>query len=189
MCDKIETYQEKEEFEIEDGVLKKYNGNKKEIIIPDGVTVIGKEAFFLSEARKIVMPDSVKRLDEYAFDGLVCLRVIKMSRGLEEIGENAFCNCRNLGSIKIPNGVKTIGKWAFKGCQKIKYLSVPRSVTSLGIIPLYDEELFTSLRQEDVVKIKRMLFMSACIELKKIRLPKHLEGSVRSTEFCQVILY
>lgn len=33
------------EFEIENGVLKKYKGNSNSVIIPDGVTSIGDSAF------------------------------------------------------------------------------------------------------------------------------------------------
>ena len=34
------------EFEIESGVLVKYNGKKKQVTIPKGVTVIGEQAFY-----------------------------------------------------------------------------------------------------------------------------------------------
>ena len=33
------------DFEIEDGVLEKYTGQDAEVVVPDGVTVIGESAF------------------------------------------------------------------------------------------------------------------------------------------------
>ena len=33
------------DFLIENGILTEYRGNKKDVVIPDGVTSIGEEAF------------------------------------------------------------------------------------------------------------------------------------------------
>ena len=33
------------DFDIEDGVLKMYHGNESSVVIPEGVTEIGQEAF------------------------------------------------------------------------------------------------------------------------------------------------
>lgn len=36
------------DFEIKDGVLVRYNGNSKNVVVPDGVKVIGYSAFYQS---------------------------------------------------------------------------------------------------------------------------------------------
>lgn len=56
------------DFVIEKGVLKKYTGPGGDVVIPDGVTRIGKEAFKECEnLTGIVIPDSVTSIGREAF--------------------------------------------------------------------------------------------------------------------------
>ena len=56
-------------FEIEDGVLTKYTGDETEVVIPEGVVTIGKNAFYENKKiTEIVMPDSVIKIDSNAFE-------------------------------------------------------------------------------------------------------------------------
>jgi hypothetical protein len=90
------------------GVLTRYRGDSKDIIIPGSIfghpiTAIGKEAFSGSHLTSVTIPDSVT-----------------------SIGEKAFYYHR-LTSVTIPASVTSIGHWAFE-CS-LHYLS---SVTILG---------------------------------------------------------
>ena len=56
------------DFDIKYGVLAKYNGKGGEVDIPDGVTSIGKGAFFWCESlESISIPNSVTSIGWYAF--------------------------------------------------------------------------------------------------------------------------
>mgnify|MGYP002513174718 CR=1 FL=1 len=58
------------EFEIKDGVLVKYKGDNKDIVIPEGVTHIGEKAFYnCSFIESITIPKSLKSIGEKAFSG------------------------------------------------------------------------------------------------------------------------
>ena len=100
------------DFEIENGVLNKYRGKgssvsipKKlvQVIIPDGVTAIGKSAFSCCNGiESVIIPDSVK-----------------------SIGYDAFYSCKSLKSVEIPESVKKIGGRAFSGCESLFHVKIP----------------------------------------------------------------
>lgn len=79
------------------------------IMLPQGVTSIGENAFSRSGLSEIVMPDS-----------------------LAEIGDYAFYECTGLTSVIIPDGVTTIGKEAFMNCSSLKTMTIPASVATIG---------------------------------------------------------
>ena len=71
-----------------------YRTNIKTVIIKEGVTSIGEDAFYrCSGLTSITIPNSVT-----------------------SIGEDAFYRCSGLTSITIPNSVTSIGGGAFMGC-------------------------------------------------------------------------
>lgn len=56
------------DFVINDGVLKKYTGNDVDVVIPDGVTSIGDNAFsHCSSLENIEIPNSVTSIGNSAF--------------------------------------------------------------------------------------------------------------------------
>ena len=81
------------DFKIKEGVLRKYNGKDEVVVIPEGVTKIGKEAFeYCTSLKEVIIPNSVT-----------------------EIGGSAFCVCSSLEKVVIQELVKK------KVRQSIKY--------------------------------------------------------------------
>lgn len=81
------------EFIIENGVLQ-YRGREKQVVIPEGVTKIGKRAFA----------------------AWMSLTRVTVPEGVEAINAEAFYECRELERIDLPASVKKIGESAFWGC-------------------------------------------------------------------------
>ena len=71
---------------------------------------------FNGELRNIVIPDNVKTIGEEAFEGCEKLISVKLGNGLTEIGKAAFNGCRSLNSITIPDNVTAIYQGAFQQC-------------------------------------------------------------------------
>ncbi len=67
-------------------------------IIPDGITVIGQNAFNLDELESITLPSSVERLERGAFCGCNSLSTITLPSSVSYIGESALA-CSGLTSI------------------------------------------------------------------------------------------
>ncbi len=88
-----------------------------EVVIPDTIKVIGKEAFRdCKMIEKVVLPNSVTKMDSYAFFGCSALKSVKLSDNLETISTNCFGRCIRLGEIDFGAGVKHIESYAFQGC-------------------------------------------------------------------------
>ena len=108
-------------------------GNLQDIVLPVGVTSIGKDAFYYcSSLTSIDMPESVTSIGNYAFAGCSSLASIDIPEGVTSIGYTAFSCCSSLTSIDIPAGVTSIGEFAFEDCSSLISIDIPEGVTSIG---------------------------------------------------------
>ena len=64
---------------------------------------------------KVIVDESVTKIEPYAFYGCKALKEIKISSSVTSIGAAAFAGCINLEKIEIPDSVTSIGEGAFKG--------------------------------------------------------------------------
>ncbi len=65
------------------------------------------------------LPNSLRVIGDYAFQGATKLTEITIPEGVLYIGEYAFNRCSSLVNISIPESVKEIGYYAFDGCSKL----------------------------------------------------------------------
>jgi BspA type Leucine rich repeat region (6 copies) len=106
--------------------------------IPDGVTDIGRLAFFnCINLQNVTMPDSVTNIGDYAFDTCINLTSVIIPNGIIRIGDYAFANddypfsISSLTNVTIGNSVTSIGDFAFSGTSLMNAL-IPDSVTNIG---------------------------------------------------------
>ena len=87
-----------------------YRKEIQTVIIEEGVTSIGRRAFFY------------------------CMNMtsVTIPKSNTSIGEEAFAFCRGLTSLTIPNGVTSIGDMAFYECSGLTLVTIPSSVTVIG---------------------------------------------------------
>lgn len=88
------------------------------------VTRIYGGAFFQNQATKIVLPDTVKQLDDIAFYMCTNMKEIVLSPNLEIIENQVFSDCTSLEKIDIPSTVTAIGTEPFIGCTALKEINV-----------------------------------------------------------------
>ena len=113
-----------------------YNGNKDELEIPsviDGYTVtsIDDYAFSCTRVTSVIIPDTVIRIGQGAFNWCTALRSVTLSASITSIEEDTFYNCYNLQTLIIPEGVTSIGSNAFHCCEKLSEITFPKNITKI----------------------------------------------------------
>ena len=134
-----------------------YEGFSGELLIPDGVTGIGANAFAECDGfgETLSLPDSVKAVGESAFyqcEGFTGLklsasltRIEKLSfafmyglrtevaipEGVTELGEGAF-ECSYMPSVRLPSTLKKIEKQAFMYAHNLTKITLPDGLETIG---------------------------------------------------------
>lgn len=128
-----------EDFVIENGVLKKYNGNDAEVTIPNGVKSIGKSVFFRCKSlTEVFIPDGVKEIGDSAFSSCHALCNVHIADTVESIGNNSFRNCIALTEVHLPNSLTSVGENTFRTCKSLRKINIPESLKSIGYAAFYD---------------------------------------------------
>ena len=177
----------------------KKDGNWEEVVtsieIPDGVTSIGKYAFYnCSSLTSITIPNSVTSIGSGAFLGCDNLQYNEYENGLylgntenptlalikakntditeinisektKVIYDHAFSDCSSLISITIPDSVTSIGNRAFLNCSSLTSITIPDSVTSIGDYAFFNCSSLTSITIPDSVTSIGEYAFSVCANL------------------------
>ena len=102
------------------------------VTIPFGVTSIGEDAFSIcSGLISLAIPDSVTSLGVSAFAQCSSLTSVAISSGLTRIEDAVFARCFGLTSVTIPDGVTSLGGQAFFFCRSLTSITIPSSVTRI----------------------------------------------------------
>ena len=122
-----------------EGWLVKYTGPGGDVVIPDGVTVIGCCVFKdRKDLTGVTIPEGVDGIAPEAFMGCTGLTSVTIPEGVTALSTSAFRYCTSLTSVTIPksvdfiDGVTTIKNQAFFDCERLSSAAIPSSVTSIG---------------------------------------------------------
>lgn len=86
---------------------------------------------YRSDIKKVIVADGVTRIGYNAFNGCINLTSVAILSRVTEIGANAFKGCVKLTSVEIPSGVNTIWAQAFSGCSGLTNVTIPEGVTDI----------------------------------------------------------
>ena len=102
---------------------------KGDVLDLAGATVIkpGQFAGNLS-LRNIIIPEGVTEIGEQAFYSCMFLETVVLPKSLKKIGKMAFMSCRSLRQVEIPEGVKVICDHAFGATNNLKEVHLPDSL-------------------------------------------------------------
>ncbi len=129
----------------------KYDGDEKEVIIPEGITEIGRFAFERYEYQldtvpeSITIPESVTTIEEGAFKGCKALKEIKIdSRNkiftfkdgiLINTVTHEIIACMPAQQIEnyiVPNEIEKIANYAFESCDNLNSITLSPNTKIVG---------------------------------------------------------
>ena len=117
----------------------------KKIVIKNGVTSIGSNAFYqCSDMQATLDLSDAKALTSIGDNAFYGCKELTGSLGIPDsvtkIGAEAFLDCNNLyGNFELPEGLQSVGNDAFYNCYNLTGgLKLPDTVTSIGIGAFYN---------------------------------------------------
>lgn len=132
---------EESDFVIKNGVLKEYKGSSEHIVVPDGVTVIGRYSFVRNKTVvSVMLPEGVTKINAGAFSECSNMEEIYCGEKLTYIGDSAFLWCSKLEKITFGNHLTYIGDTAFEYCENLTSISSLKNVESIGYMAFWDCE-------------------------------------------------
>lgn len=181
------------EFMVEGTTLTGYAGTDLAPVIPEGITVIEKKAFYESKITSITLPSTLRRIGNMAFaycalesievpEGVFSIQTQAFARcnslveatlpsTLEDVGSGIFQYCDNLKRVTFADGPENIGADAFNWCSSLETVRLPRTLTS---IKGFAFEYCQSLKYIDIPEGVKNIYIQAfnkCDAMKRVVIP------------------
>lgn len=145
-----------------------------ELTLPDGLESIGKGAFSFMGITKLVIPESVTFIDDYALryctelesvtlpshmtefpDQLLAycdsLTTVELPKGLTSLGYQCFYRSKGLTHITIPAGITAVDEYTFYGCSNLEEITFEGTITSVGKGAFESTDALTSFPFTDAI--------------------------------------
>ena len=168
-----------------------YNNDITSVVISEGVTSIGQEAFAgCSGLTSVTIPSSLANVGSWAFSNCSGLTAVHISNltawcNIEFINEysnplynahHLFLSGSEITSLVIPNGKTTIRDYSFIGCTGLSSVTIPSSITSIGRYAFSFCSGLTSLTfPNSVINIEYSAF-NACTGLISVIIPNSVSS-------------
>ncbi len=104
-----------------------------DIEIREGTTLMGADAFGMSNITSVKLPSTLKSIPYLGFYWCKNLNNVVIPSNVKEIGPNAFSWCESLSNLTISEGVEHIGEAAFFRCNNLNEVTIPKSVTQIDM--------------------------------------------------------
>ena len=109
-----------------------------DLVIPDGVKIITKNAFYQFRGLSSVkIPSSVTSIGYECFAYCSGIKTIEIGDSTSQetatvLGGRSFYKCNNVDSVVLGNNIVEIGRDAFNDCKGIHSIVIPNSVKTMG---------------------------------------------------------
>jgi len=102
------------------------------MIIPEGVTTIGDDAFIgCDRLSSVILPCTLVSIGSKSFYNCTALRDISLPKNLKIIGPEAFSRSA-LSFLDLPESITITSGSAFAYCRSLTSINIPDTVTTIG---------------------------------------------------------
>ncbi|MPM52161.1 hypothetical protein SDC9_98917 [bioreactor metagenome] len=177
-------------FKVVDGMLINMETNElvlaemgvKNVVIPNGVRTITREAFYKSNVTSVEFPQTLESIKPYSFAKCESLTRIILPNSLDDLQRGAFLECCNLKDVILPKYLQTIAgsSFAYTAIEKIE---IPSSVTVIGSNAFLECDALKQVELPEGLKEIHGGAFGGCEQLSQIELPDGLEY-IGEVAFC-----
>lgn len=144
----------------------------KKVVIEEGVTSIGADAFNHYKAlTEVEIAEGVTSIGERAFEACDGIKAIKIPESVREFGPCVFQQCDSLSEIELPDGLKIISTEMFWDCSSLKKVIIPDSVEEIRWGAFENCEKLEEAELPDGLTMIQASAFYGCGSLKRITIP------------------
>ena len=170
-------------FEVVDGLLVNTETSElvlsevgvTNVVIPEGVQTVTRDAFYERDLTSVQFPSSLKRIGENAFSRCINLKSVDLPGSLSQLEEGAFYHCTNLQEVSLSDNINVIENFVFGYCA-FKYIEIPDTVTEIGDHAFMECDSLERIVLPDGLKRIGGGAFDSCDQLSEIVLPEGLES-------------
>ena len=180
-----------------------------ELVVPEGIRVLGAGAITNGDLTKIKLPSSLEEIQKDNFCYLPKLEELTIPASVKKIGDGCFCHLDLLPRVSFAGEIPELGRGLFKHCpgfpfedglfiwrdtlywrlpSRRKSVKVPAHVKAIDAGAFRNDSYSDPITQvslpEGLTRIEDGLFKD-CAELKQVKLPKSLKAiGARAFDSC-----
>lgn len=174
-------------FFVQDGVI--FSADKSVLIqfpsgrtgayeIPAGTTTeIGGYAFADNKLTDITIPESVTKIDRYAFANTTRIKSLVLPEGVTSIGEGLLKGSSGFEEITLPSTLEVISNEAFHSCTNLRTINFAEGLKEIGVNAFYNCP-FTELT---LPKSLKTIYNSAFLSCKNLEKVTFVDNSEMTT--------
>lgn len=111
-----------------------YANSVTKVIVEDGVTNVGKIAFYnMKSIKSADLGKDVIKIGNGAFEKCTKLEKVTMGDNVTDIDTDAFRECSSLSDIRMSENLVNIGWYAFYNCKSLSRLYLPATLKTIGL--------------------------------------------------------
>ena len=168
----------------------------KNIVVPNGITNLGNEAFKGTSISEIFIPNSVISIGAGLLENCNSLTFVNYNTSIKDIPASMFADCSQLENIIFLSSVQSVGEKAFYNCTSLKDFEFLKDTTQIDSYAFYHTGAEQIVLSDSLESIPDYSF-AQCQNLQRVSIPSSVnyisptafDGDANLTIVCEYNSY